>query len=408
MTAGAETPVDPGKSRIGATVIALGVVSLLMDISSEMVYTQIPIFLTQVLKVPAELIGLIEGVAESTASLLRVVAGWISDRMGRRKPLAVLGYGLGAISKPMIAVSSVWPLVLGARFVDRLGKGLRSAPRDALIAENTAESIRGRAFGLHRSMDTIGAILGPLLGAWILIRIAGSVDHRLRMLFLIAAIPGLLAVLALAALVRERPAEHHAGAAPRLPRLSDLSPAYRRYLLVVFLFNLGNSSDAFLILRATHATAAHPALFKPGEILLLYALFNVTEALFGYMAGGLSDRIGRKPVVCAGYAIFAVVYFGMAVAGSRTAFALLFLLYGGYYTLTGGPQRALAADLADPKQRAAQIGAYYTVVGVALLPASLVAGWLFEIHIWAPFAYGGVMALAAIALLSRLSGPAKA
>jgi MFS family permease len=397
MAADAASPVDPGKKRIGATVIALGVVSLLMDISSEMAYTQVPIFLTRVLGARAELVGLIEGLAESTASLLRIVAGWISDRMGRRKPLALLGYTLGAISKPLIAASSAWPFVLGARFIDRLGKGLRSAPRDALIAECTDESIRGRAFGLHRSMDTIGAILGPLLGAWILVKIAGSLDHRLRMLFLIAAIPGLLSVLALAAIVREKPVQHEAGTAPRLPRLSDLSPAFRRYLLVVLIFNLGNSSDAFLILRAVHAG------FSAGQILQLYALFNVTEALLGYLAGKLSDRVGRKPLLFGGYTIFAVVYFGMALAATKLAVALLFLLYGGYYTLTQGPQRALAADLADPTQRAAQIGAYYTVVGLALLPASLIAGRLFEMQVWAPFAYGGIMALIALALLPRVA-----
>ncbi len=383
-------------------MIALGFVSLFTDMSSEMAYTQVPLFLRTTLGAPAWAVGLIEGIAESAASLLRLVSGWLSDRAGRRKPLTLLGYGFGAISKPLLSLAQAWPTVLGLRFLDRLGKGLRTAPRDALIAETTPPAIRGRAFGLHRTMDTTGAVLGPLLGYWFLAHIGGDQEHRWRALFLFAGLPGLVAILTLAAFVREPRVVKPPAAAPpplALPRWRDLQPEYRRFLLITLLFNLGNSSDAFLILRARSLG------FGAMEILLLYAAFNVVEALLGYAAGILSDRMGRKPLIIAGYGVFAVVYLGFAFAHSKTAVWALFLLYGGYYTLTQGVQRAFAADMADPKQRATQIGAYHTVVGVALLPASLLAGLLFDRSPAAPFLVGAVTALVSALLLFRQGKP---
>ena len=376
------------ENRLGKTVIALGFVSLFTDTASEMVYTQIPLFLTGMLGAPNWVVGLIEGVAESAASLFRLVSGWISDRTGSRKPLTVAGYGLGAISKPLMALAHVWPVVLALRFLDRFGKGLRTAPRDALIAETTPAAIRGRAFGLHRAMDTTGAVMGPLLGFWFLHEVSPDV----RNLFLFAGLPGLIAVGVLLIFVREttspRPDAKSSGTASgiRLPRWRDLHPTYRRFLLITLLFNLGNSSDAFLILRARSVG------FQPTEMLLLYAAFNLVEAVLGYAAGHLSDRIGRKPMIVAGYALFALVYLGFAFVSSKPAIWALFLLYGGYYTLTQGTQRAYAADLADPAQRATQIGAYHTVVGLALLPANIVAGLLFDRNNAAPFVVGAFLA----------------
>jgi MFS family permease len=417
-------PSPAAPARLSPTVIALGFVSLFTDMSSEMVYTQIPLFLTGVLGAPKWVVGLIEGIAESAASLLRLVSGWISDRMGSRKPLTMAGYGLGAISKPLMALAKVWPIVLALRFLDRFGKGLRTAPRDALIAESTPAAIRGRAFGLHRTMDTTGAVLGPLLGFWFL----QHVSSDLRNLFLFAGLPGLLAVLTLLLFVNEdrrqkseiRRAEDGASAevlsraeapssadsglesrteaarppALRLPRWGDLRPSYRRFLLITLLFNLGNSSDAFLILRAKSVG------FQATEILLLYAAFNMVEALLGYAAGHLSDRVGRKPLIVVGYGLFALVYLGFAFVTSKPAVWGLFLLYGGYYTLTQGTQRAFAADFADPAQRATQIGAYHMVVGIALLPASILAGALFDRHIAAPFLVGAATAALSAFLLA--------
>lgn len=415
-----ETPLPSqeagARPRLGRTVVALGFVSMLTDMASEMVYSQNPLFLTRVLGAPAWVVGLVEGIAESTASLLRLIAGWLSDRSGRRKPLTLFGYSLGALSKPLIALASAWPVFLFLRFLDRLGKGLRASPRDALITETTPPSIRGRAFGLHRAMDTTGAVLGPLLGVWFLAHASAgtrrfllSVWHitfsgltavgeegDLRRLFLFAGLPGLLAVLMLLLAVREKPGsapDASAARPPAFPRWRDLHPRYRRFLLAVLVFNLGNSSDAFLVLRASKLG------FSPGEILWLYAAFNTVEAALGYFAGTLSDKVGRRPLILAGFLVFAAVYLGFALAAGKTAIWALFLLYGGYYTLTQGTQRAYAADLASPQQRAAQIGAFQTVVGVALLPASVIAGLLFGWHPAAPFAFGAIMALLGALLL---------
>jgi MFS family permease len=390
------------RPKLGRTVIALGLVSLLTDMSSEMAYTQVPIFLTKVLGAPPYVVGLIEGVAESTASLLKLVAGYVSDRLGRRKPLITLGYSCGAVSKPLMALATIWPAVLLFRFLDRFGKGLRTAPRDALIAETTPKAIRGRAFGLHRTMDTVGAVLGPLLGIWFLSRQTGDQGHQLRALFVFAGLPGLLAVLTILFAIRERPAKTAEPAltgsvgqppALALPRWRDLTPSYRRFLAITLLFNLGNSSDAFLVLRAQGLG------FKPTEILWLYAAFNVVEALLGYAAGTLSDRVGRKPLIICGYIVFAAVYLGMGLATTKTAIWGLFLCYGLYYTFTQGVQRAFAADFADPAQRATQIGAYHTVVGCALLPASLLAGAFFTRNPALPFFLGAFTALTSVVLL---------
>ena len=420
-----DAPRPDSAPRLSRTVIALGVVSLFTDMSSEMAYTQVPLFLTSVLGASAVFVGVIEGVAESTASLLRLVSGYWSDRSGRRKPLVLLGYSLGAISKPLMALAYAWPLVLLLRFVDRFGKGLRTAPRDALIAETTSKAMRGRAFGLHRAMDTTGAVLGPLLGIWFLSRVAphnrpADLGHSLRLLFLFAGLPGLCAVLTLLFAVKEPQGQgerqkaqgttRSANAAPNAASdsserkpfsyflsfafWSDLQPAYRRFLLITLLFNLGNFSDAFLVLRARSLG------FEVREILWLYAAFNVVEAVLGYGAGILSDRVGRRPLIIAGYGVFALVYLGFALAHSKAAVWALFLLYGLYYTLTQGVQRAFAADMADPRQRATQIGAYHTVVGLALLPASVVAGLLFVRSPALPFCVGAATALFSAVLLT--------
>ena len=404
-------PAGKPKRRLSDTVIALGFVSLFTDMASEMVYTQVPLFLTQVLGARVEVVGIIEGVAESAASLLRLLSGRMSDLSGRRKPLTLAGYGLGAIAKPLLFLATGWPMVLALRFTDRVGKGLRTAPRDALIAEETATAVRGRAFGLHRAMDTTGAVLGPLLGIWFLSVVTASREVQLRSLFLFAGIPGLLAVLTLILFVREKrqPAAAPAAAVPShkggaLFRWRELDPAYRRFLGIAFLFNLGNSSDAFLVLRANHLG------YDNQMLLWLYAGFNIVEAALGYWAGGLSDRVGRRPLIIAGYGVFAVVYLGVGLITRHTAMAVwpLFLLYGGYYTLTQGSQRAYAADFADPARRGAQIGAYHTVVGLALLPASIIAGRLYQWNTAAPFVLGAATAVASAVLLSTLPGLASA
>lgn len=392
---------EKGSQPLSPTVKALGVVSLFADVSSEMVYPLNPVFVTRVLGAPAWALGIIEAVAESTASILKLYAGRWSDRAGRRKPFAVAGYGFGAVGKPLIALASAWPQVLFARFVDRLGKGLRTAPRDALIAENCSPESRGRAFGFHRSMDTVGAVLGPLIGFLFLRYVVHSNGlGAIRNLYWLAFLPGILSIFALALFVREPRAARteQTGSVFSLPPLSSVSPALRRYLVIVALFSLGNSSDTFLLLRARDAG------FSESRLLLLYALFNVVEAMLAYSAGTLSDRVPRRWLVAAGYGIFAAVYIGFALLGGPGAVWLLFPLYGLYYTLTNGVQRALAADLVSPARRATEMGLFHMVVGVAALPANIGAGWLYSLNPALPFSLGACAAVVAALLLltSRL------
>ncbi len=390
--------------KFSRTVIALGLVSLFTDIASEMVYTQMPIFLKEVLHAPVLVIGLIEGIAESASSLLKVVSGWFSDRLGRRKPLAAVGYAFGALSKPLMALAGGWQTVLGLRVLDRIGKGLRTAPRDALITESTPKEHRGAAFGLHRTMDTTGAVLGPLLGLGFLSLFSGSTETKLRGLFVFAGVFGLVATLTILLAVPKETTPPPSNPKPLskesfslLLQWRTLPSTYRQFLWIALLFNIGNSSDAFLILRAQSLG------FAPTELLWLYAAFNVVEAVFGIVAGRLSDRAGRLPLIITGYFVFACVYGGMAIAGNRATVVGLFLLYGVYYTLTQGVQKAFVADLASPNQRGTQIGAYHTVVGLVLLPASLIAGQLFSLNPSYPFYFGGVTALLSTLLLWRYS-----
>lgn len=388
-TAG-DTPLSP-------TIKALGVVSLCADLSSEMVYPITPTLLTAVLGAPAWTVGLIEGVAESTASILKLYSGRISDRLGQRKPLTIGGYSLAAVAKPLLGMATSWGAVLAARFLDRTGKGLRTAPRDALIAESCPSEIRGRAFGFHRSMDTIGAVVGPLVG-WLYLR---THPGALRSLYMIAFVPGVVGVLVLAAFVREK-ARSPRPPAPsdglRLPLWRSISPQYRTFLVIVAIFSLGNSSDALLLLRAKDLG------MSADKTLLLYALFNVVEATLGYFAGGLSDRIGRKPLLVGGWLVFAAVYLGFALATGAAAVWPLFIMYGLYYTLTQGVQKALAADFADPSRRAEEIGLFHMVLGILAFPASLVAGILYDrLAPAAPFFLGACTALAAAILLACLS-----
>lgn len=371
-------------------VFAAGLVSFFTDISSEMIVPVLPLFLTGVLGAPVAAVGLIEGVAESTASVLRVFAGWISDRTGRRKPLMLLGYGLSNFTKPLLALATSWPQVLVIRFGDRLGKGIRGAPRDALIADSVDPSIRGRAFGFHRTMDTAGAAIGPLLAAGILAVTAGDP----RAVFWLASIPGVISVIIGWRYLREGPAQPKDAAAPRLG-FRALGRPFAIYTAISTLFALGNSSDAFLILRAQDlgmATAAIP---------LAYFAFNALYSLLSTPAGILSDRVGRRPLLVAGYLVFAAVYAGFAVAPDALAAGGLFLAYSFYYALTEGTARALVTDLVPASLRATALGTFATATGIALLPASVIAGGLWQgVGPWAPFAYGAVLAALSALLLS--------
>jgi MFS family permease len=364
----------------------LGVVSLLTDASSEMIYPLLPLFLAGTLGVSATFIGLIEGVAESTASLVKLASGWWSDRLGRRKAITVAGYTLSACARPLVALAGAGWHVLAIRFADRVGKGVRSAPRDALLAASTHPSSWGKAFGFHRAMDHTGAMIGPLIAtallAWWL--------TDLRTLFALAAIPGVLAVAVLVFAVREdAPAKRASAPLVRLS-FAPLSPRFKAVLGAVTLFTLGNSSDAFLLLKA------HAVGISAAWIPLLWILLHVTKAVSSTPAGALSDRIGRPRLILAGWLVYAAVYAGFALADATWQIWVLFAIYGLFFGLTEGVEKAYVADLAPAEHRGTAYGLYHAAVGLAALPASLLMGMVWE-HVSPAAAFGLGAGLALLA-----------
>lgn len=380
-----DSPI-PGIKR---NVFILGITSFLTDLSSEIVYPLVPLFLTSVLGAPFSVVGLIEGIAESTASVIKVFSGWLSDRWRRRRPLTILGYGISAIAKPLMAAATAWPLVLFLRFGDRLGKGIRNAPRDALIADSTEPRTRGRAFGFHRAADTAGASLGALVALAAL----GLAGERYRAIFLVSAIPAGLGVATLF-LVRERVRPHPQSGPPRLS-LSQFDRRFKLFLLASAIFALGNSSDAFLILRARDLGLSAFAA------VLAYVIFNLVYAVFSMPAGSLSDRVGRRRIIAAGFVVFTLVYLGFALAGGDAAVWPLFAVYGLYMALTEGVGKAFAADMAPPHAVGTALGTYHTLTGLLTFFASLVAGLLWDAAgPRAPFLFGaGAGVLATVFLL---------
>jgi MFS family permease len=380
-------------------VFWLGLVSLFTDISSEMVYPLVPIFATTVLGAPVAFVGLVEGIAESTASLLKVFSGWLSDRLEGRKNLTIAGYALSAIAKPILIGASSVSYILAYRIIDRTGKGIRTAPRDALIADSSDCDNYGKSFGFHRMMDTIGAMIGPAL-AFLLLPVfaAHSSSKGYRELFVLAVVPAFIGVIILIAFVKERRAPKPDGCETpaEKPKLS-LKPFDRRFklfLIVVLVFTLGNSSDAFLILRAKNAGMA------VAMIPLAYLLFNTINAALATPAGIVSDRLGRFWVMALGFLIFAGVYLGFALADSQLIIWVMFALYGFYYAFTESIFKAYTADLVPENLRGTAYGLLNMTMGIALLPASLFAGWLWtNISVRAPFFFGAGMAAVALGLL---------
>lgn len=390
---------------LSRNVVVLGLVSFLNDISSEMTLSILPLFLANVLGVRTPVIGLIEGVAETTASLTRIYAGWLSDRVGRRKALAVGGYGISALSKPLLYVANSWLAVGLIRFADRLGKGVRTAPRDALIADSTVDAHRGLSFGFHRALDTAGAVVGLLLAVFIVYlsqRGALALERvTFQRLVFIAAVPGFLAVLLLASGVREvRPRGGRLGEPPRLS-LRGWDRRFYGFLAAVVLFTLGNSSDAFLLLRAqTWGIAA-------ALLVALLVVQNVTYTLVATPAGALSDRWGRRRLILAAWGLYALVYLGFALAGRPWHAWALFAVYGVYYGIAEGVGRALVADVVSVERRGTAYGLYNAAVGVTALPASVIAGVLWQgVGSWpgfgpvAPFLFGALLALLAAGVLA--------
>jgi len=375
--------------RIPRNVVALGIVSMLTDVSSEMIVPVMPLFLTTVLGASVSNLGLIEGVAESTASVLRIGSGWLSDRIGRRKPFLMFGYGLSAVAKVALSWAGSWSAVLGLRFSDRVGKGLRNPPRDALIADSVDRTQLGRAFGFHRALDTLGAAIGPLVAFLLL----GAFPGQYRRIFVLSAVPAVLSILTIALFVRAPRA-----ATPERPRdlglgLRGFRPAFYRFLLVAGVFSLANSSTAFLLLLASG-----PGRFSAAQVTLIYFGYNLLYALLSWPIGIVSDRIGRRPMLLAAYLVFAGLYALLAWRSGPSTVIAGFALLGLHSALLEGSQRSLIGDLVPDAMRATGFGLYYTVVGAALLPASWIAGVLWD-RMGARAMLGVDAALAALAAL---------
>lgn len=366
-------------------IILLGITSLLTDISSEMVYPILPIYLVTKLGAGPAILGLIEGVSESLASLLKVFSGHFSDKIRQRKPFTILGYASSALGKFFLYISTSWLYVLASRAIDRFGKGIRTAPRDALIAESAKGGKRGAAFGLHRAMDTLGATFGVLIAYFLITRYRGEFKN----IFLFSLIPASLAVVLLFFIKEKR---NKAEVSPAKIKLEwrTLDTRLKLFLVFTFIFTLGNSSNQFLLLRAQN-------LGSPLEIIILFYLFyNIIYTLVSYPAAHLSDRIGRKKILVLGYLFYGLVYLGFALNNSVNNFWFLFGLYGLYSGFTEGVEKALVTDIAPVNLRATAIGLHATLVGIGLLPASLLAGWLWKL--WGPqaaFYFGGLMGILA-------------
>lgn len=385
------------RSKLKPQVILLGFAALLNDAASELVYPLLPVFLTATLGASPAILGLIEGAADGLASIVKYFAGSWSDRAGKRKPLVVSGYGLAALSRLVIAFASAWPIVFAARLLDRTGKGFRSAPRDAMISDVTPPDQRGRAFGFHRALDHTGAVVGPLAA----ILLMQGFGFSVRQAIVFAVIPGALGVVMLAILLRENRAERVTNGAEPQPEEASVPFLVRRSpfghaLVAISLFSLSNSSDAFLLLQA------HAAGVSAGMLPLLWALHHVIKSLFSTMAGSLSDRMDRRPLLIAGWASYAVIYAAFPFAHSLTAFAALFILYAIPFTLSEGAERAWIADLVPASARGRSFGMYYLANGLCVLAGTTLFGELYQ-HASPRIAFHTGAALALLAVMAVIT-----
>jgi MFS family permease len=387
-------------------VLGLGAVSLFTDISTEMIYPLLPVFLAGALGAHASFIGAIEGAAETTASLLKLLSGWWSDRIKTRKPFVVVGYLIASIARPFTGAAHSATQVLGIRLTDRVGKGLRSSPRDALLADSVHADARGLAYGFHAAADNTGAVLGPLIAFFLLKlngvgaldssrRLSAHDEHAIRNVFWLSAIPAAIAVLILIVVVRDvKRQDAEPKQAGTLAQSGKLSGRFWMYLTVVLLFTLGNSTDAFLLLRANQLGV--PVALAP----ILWAVLNFVKAATGTYGGQLSDRVGRKPLIVGGWILYAAVYFAFAWAGAPWQAWALFAVYGIFYGMTEGTEKALVADIVPTLRRGAAFGWYNLAIGLGALPASLIFGWIWDRSgPVSAFVFGATLALIAAVLM---------
>jgi MFS family permease len=362
--------------RLPRNVVAIGLVSLLNDASSEIIYPLLPVFLTTSLGASARAIGVIEGLAESMSSLLKLFAGYLSDRIGKRKWLVVVGYALASVVRPFLGFANNWQQVLAIRLTDRVGKGVRTAPRDAMIADTVPVEQRGLAFGFHRAMDHGGAVIGPLVGYVLVVLFVSNAMSptagEFTKIFLVASVPALLAVLVAIFFMRESPVRVPDGAP--IPKLSlrGFDSNFKRFLVILGLFTLSNSADSFLLLRARDSGVSIAL------IPLLWAAHHASKVLSSLFGGDLSDRLGRKRLIVSGWTLYAAVYAGFAFVGTEAGIWVLFLIYGIYFGLAEGAEKALVADLVRPEQRGTAYGLYNLAFGITVFPASLLMGIIWD------------------------------
>ncbi len=401
----------PKVSDLPRNVWAVGFTSFFMDISSEMVLNILPLFLSNVLGVPTSIIGLIDGIAEAIASVLKLFSGWLSDKLGGRKWLAVAGYALSAVSKPFFYIASSWELIGAVRWADRVGKGIRTAPRDALVADSVTPKMRGLAFGFHRAMDTAGAMVGLIIAAvvvWMAQKNAVDLTKpTFQMIVLISLLPAFLAVLSLMIGAKDVNVSQKRA----LPKFSlkSMGRPFTIFLVIVSIFTLGNSSDAFLTLRAQNLGNTVTG------IMLMLVSFNLIYTLVSTPAGSLSDRVDRRTIIIGGWLVYAVIYLGFGFATQAWHVWVLYAIYGLYYGMAYGTANALVADLVPESLRGTAYGTYNGIIGILAFPASLIAGILWQgIGSWsglgpsAPFFFGGTLALLAALLMAFWMPKAKA
>ncbi len=380
---------DSFMKGITLNVIILGFVSLFTDLSSQMVFPLIPLFLTNVLGAGGAVVGLVEGAAETTASLLKVFSGYWSDKIEKRKPFVLIGYGISSLMKPLFAFSYIWQSVLGIRIAERVGKGIRDAPRDVIVANSCDENVRGKAYGIHRFMDGIGSIFGAVL-AFLLLPLFGF-----RKVFLLAFIPSIIAVL-LILFVKEKKHKHIESKSLEVS-FKSLTPQLKYFICIATIFALGNFGYAFLLLRAINLG------LESQTAILLYIIYYISYSIFIIPAGMFSDKIGRKRVILMGYGLFGLTSLGLIFVSSLSQIISLFISYGIFYAMIDGVQRAFVVDLSPPSIKGTALGTFHTSTGLAALPAGLIAGLLWDkICPETTFIFGFVISITAITLFLNL------
>ncbi len=373
-------------------VFLLGLVSFFSDISAEMVYPIIPLYLTTVFGATPALVGVIEGIAESLAGLLKVFSGYFTDKYNKKKPIAFVGYATGLIYKVALIMTGSWVGILAARVIDRVGKGIRTAPRDVMVSESSLKGSTGQAFGIHKALDMAGSALGILISFILLKRMKSGFDFK--RIFLISIIPAILGLFMFFFIKEKQEVHAIKEREPFWKNIEKLDGQLKLYLLVAFLFTLGNSSNAFLLLRAKSVG------FDDTSVILLYFIYNLTASLLAIPAGRRSDKVGRKRLLVAGYIVFSIVYLGFAFADKKGIMIGLFILYGIYTAMITGVERAFISEISPPDVKGTMLGMHSTLVGIALLPASTIAGFLWNTFGAAvPFIFGSVMSLTAALIL---------